>query len=458
MSSTQLPKADKDQVRLPESFESQVEFDWQESPALILNRLSEHLSTTGLSVMHQLNDDQILDAWHQLLDQVLDPGSALWKTAKDRSLRTVIAQEHGMHPETLSRSLSASLELMRDPPKDKRSLNDTAPTATRIKPAFVALAGNTPILLLQLLMPALIQRRPLLFKLPSGAPTFALAVLDALFDILPVSRDAVAALTWSSAASAGTVEAAVCAAQPSFDPMLIYGDDSTVSHYRAQLTKSGEASATLAGFGSKTSVAVIDERESSEPTWLQEVARDIALFEQQGCLSVSAVLVIANQDIANLRAKQLSLALEKITDELPLPKTALRQSLSAARHWFDAALMAGQTCCGDIAKGSAVVVSPSLAPAPAARCVNLLRCSSLADATEALAALKAPSTSLQGLSIWAPEPSQLDHMQQLFASKASASDLRIAPAGQLQRTDAAWQNGGIDLFEFFQAPALSQEP
>jgi hypothetical protein len=108
----------------------------------------------------------------------------------------------------------------------------------------------------------------------------------------------------------------------SCDRLIAYGDDATIESIRNN--------AAVIGFGSRVSGAVVGPT-AMVPKRIDAVAealaRDVALFEQLGCLSLHHVFVVSHStDAARDFAARVAKALERLGDSMPPAKIPLRDA------------------------------------------------------------------------------------------------------------------------------------
>jgi len=286
---------------------------------------------------------------------------------------------------------------------------------------LVVLASNLPALAVQPLLPALLLRRPVLLKSPSAEPLFAPAFLAALARREPRLAGAVAAATWPGGdvemeapvlAKAGTV--------------LAYGDQAALDDLQRR------APGKLIGYGPKTSLAVIGARVDPHEA-AEGLARDIALFDQRGCLSIAAVYTAGD---APALAERLNSALADYARRWP-PGPPARSVLAAVQHLRLEAELRGLWQSSLPVREGTVVVDPDPGFRPSSG-LRTVRVHALEDLARLPALLGSWRGRLQGAALagedgWRLEP-----------ALTSLGISRCAPPGDLQSPDATWHNGGID--------------
>lgn len=380
--------------------------------------------TTGGAALRDLPAERLLDAWtttvevfrdpesaeRQALDPALAATSRLSRAGLDAGLEAVLGGVAG----------AAAAELVRE----GRRRSTTGPSP----PVLVVLAGNLPGLAVQPLLPALALGRSVVLKSSTGEPFFAPAFVAALAGREAAVGAAVAALGWPGGDR--DVEApllAVC------DPVLAYGESSTIADLERRAT------GRVVAYGPKTSLAVVG-RDADPAAVAAGLARDVALFDQRGCLSIAAAYS-EGEELAEALAEALAAELARLADRWP-PGPALASEAAAVRHARDEALMAGARLFPLDPAAGAVVLDPRPAfrPTPGRRTVRVHPVADLAS----LPALLAPWTGrLQG-AVLAGLGGQRETA--LRSALAALGISRFAAPGRLQHPDVRWHNGGIDPF------------
>jgi hypothetical protein len=165
------------------------------------------------------------------------------------------------------------------------------------------------------------------------------------------------------------------------------------------------------------------------------LARDIALFDQRGCLSVQAIYT--EGDPEELAA---ALAWALLLESARLPHGPIDAATAAAvqqlRAEADMRQGRNKDLQLDLAVGTVLVESKTFfRPVPGLRTVRVHSVSKLTDALPALAPWKGK---LQGAVLAGLTADELAATLPLLGFS------RLARAGELQSADASWANGGID--------------
>jgi hypothetical protein len=295
------------------------------------------------------------------------------------------------------------------------------------------LASNLPALAVQTLLPALLVRRPVLLKSPSAEPLFAPAFLTALTRREPRLAGAVAAATWPGGDA--KLEEPVL---EGVGTVLAYGEREALEDLERR------APGKVVGYGPKTSLGVVgasaDVRAAAEG-----LARDVALFDQRGCLSVVAVYTSGD---AEELAGRLETELLDLARRWP-PGPPVRAVSAAVQHVRLEAEMRGLRLSGLAPRQGTVIVDPDpeLKPSPGLRTVRVHPLEDLNRLPEILEPWRRrlQGAALAGEEAWALEP----RLAELGLS-------RFAAPGELQSPDATWLNGGIDPLAALTSPSPSR--
>lgn len=388
-----------------------------------LGRLVAELERGG-AALRALADEDLLAAWSETVEAFLDPGSP-----ERQGLDRALARSTALSPQGLSAGLEAVLGGVRREPAAAllaRTRAIRAGTGGPDTPALVVLAANLPALAVQPLLPALALRRPVLLKSPSAEPFFAPAFLAALARREPRLGGAVAAVAWPGGEEG--LEGAVLAA---VGRILAYGDAPAVADLERR------APGKVVAYGPKLSLAAVGA-EVPPAAVAAGLSRDVALFDQRGCLSIVAVYREGTAEDAAALARALAGELGELAHRWP-PGPADPAALGAVQQLRLTAEMGGISPPVQPlppAAGTVVAVpDPALRAGPGLRTVAVHPLPDLGRLPEILAPWRGrlQGAALAGRSAWAIAP-------RLAALGVS----RLAAPGELQSPDAAWVNGGID--------------
>jgi hypothetical protein len=261
-------------------------------------------------------------------------------------------------------------------------------------------------------------------------PLFAVSILDLARRIAPELAAATAVLWWPRDASA--LEPVVLAAA---DAVTVQGDDASVASVRAKVAHWAPA-ARFVGYDSRWSAGWFEAAAQTAAT-ARALARDVALFDQQGCLSPTWVVAEKGPGL-EAWCGALARGLEALASALP-PGDAGPRARTALRYWRACSHV--QQALGDVARiwespsttGWCVVLLASVTEAasvpesPRDRHVVVVPFENAADLKGVLAARL---DRLQGLSIGLETPPHLP---------AWLRPTRVARAGTLQEAPPDWR-------------------
>jgi hypothetical protein len=381
----------------------------------------------GAGGLGAISDEDLLAAWGDTVATFLRPGSL-----ERRALDPPLARLCALSKEGLKAGLDAILGGYRREPA-AALLNHDRPASAAPEgrgPVLAILAASLPGLAVQPLLPALLARRPVLLKSASAEPLFAPAFLAALVRREPRLANALAAATWPGGEAA--LEEPVLAG---VERVIAYGGQAMLDDLGRRIGEpaGADAAGKLIAFGPKVSLGVVaaaaDLRAAAEG-----LARDVALFDQRGCLSVVAVYTDGDpQALAGRLARELA----ELGERWP-PGPRDRFLSAAVQHLRLDAEMRGLWHSELPLREGTVIVEPrpALKASPGLRTVRVHPLTALARLPEILAPWqgKLQGAALAGEEAWALEPA----LARLGVSRCTAP-------GELQLPDASWRNGGVDL-------------
>jgi hypothetical protein len=397
-----------------------------------LRALAGRVATRGPQVVAAIPVARRLALWNETLAAFLEPGSPERSALLPRLLTSARLSAEGLTEGleiVLGGASGASAAALA---RRAGALADGLAGAAPRTLAGVVLAGNIPGLAVQSLLPALLLGRPLLLKSASAEPWFAPALVAALVAREPALADAYAAVAFT-----GDDAAAFTAAFADTDPLLAYGGAAAVTNLTAHF------GGRLVAHGPKASVAFVGADVDLVGT-ARGLARDIALFDQRGCLSVQAVYTDGDpEELAAALAWALRL------ESARLPHGPIDAATAAAVQQLRAAADLKQGTKSELqlelAVGTVLVESATFfRPVPGLRTVRVHGVPKLTDALPALAAWRGQ---LQGAVLAGPTT------EKLAASLPLLGFSRLAPPGELQSADASWANGGMDPLGVFSRSA-----
>jgi Acyl-CoA reductase (LuxC) len=386
------------------------------------------LAEAGAEALAGLGPGALLAAWGATVAAFRDPGSP-----ERRELDPELARSCRLSLEGLAAGIEAVLGGVREGAAaallERARGYEPAPRT----PVLAVLAANLPALAVQPLLPCLAVGRPAFLKSPSVEPLFAPAFLAALVRREPRLGNGLAAAAWAGGRE--DLEAPVLAG---VGTILAYGGEAAL----ADLSR--RAPGKVIGYGPKTSLAAIGKDADLEAT-ARGLGRDVALFDQRGCLSVAAVYTAG--DAAELAARLARELEERARSWPPGPPTAgeaaaVQQVRGVAAMRGLAVFLPGPSL--PLAAGTVVVdPEPAFQPSPGLRAVRIHPLEDLSR----LPALLAPwAGKLQGAALAGSEALRL------APALAALGISRTAAPGELQSPDASWHNGGIDPLAALASP------
>jgi hypothetical protein len=186
--------------------------------------------------------------------------------------------------------------------------------------ALHVLAGNVPGSGVFGIVGALLAGVPSLVKPAAREPHVASLVVESIASLAPAFRGAIAVASWRG----GTAELDAAALEEA-DLVLAYGRDETLD------ALAGHAHYRLLRFGQRVSVALLARSAATRRT-AAALAEQVALFDQQGCLSVQVACVEESspeetRDFAAMVADELA----RLAGELPRAPLVLAESIAVQR-------------------------------------------------------------------------------------------------------------------------------
>lgn len=380
-----------------------------------LGALVEHLGSVGAAELEEADGGALRIAWERTVDELLDPGSAPRRALDPRWLETT-----RLSPAGLQAAAEAVLGGVRGAPLHGLWAEAEALRPEERGPIAIILAANLPALAVQPLLPTLALRRPVLLKSPSAEPLFAATLVRRLAERHPALGASVAAVTWPGGDR--EIEDAVFARCAR---VLAYGDEVTIADLAERLGR------RLVAYGPRISIAVVGADVDPERV-APGLARDIALFDQRGCLSIHAVFTAGDPGVL---AERLAAELARLHHAWS-PWPAPADQLAAVQQLRLEADMRGLLRPSlDLVAGTVLVEPrPELRPSPGLRTV---RVHPLPDLQRLPVVLTGWEGRLQGVAVEGDDAVALSPaLERLGVS-------RIVPPGALQSPDALWHNGGI---------------
>jgi hypothetical protein len=225
--------------------------------------------------------------------------------------------------------------------------------------------------------------------------------------------------------------------------LVASGSDETIERVRARLT----ARQRLVAYGHKLSVAIVGDPGEELATLAGALARDVALWDQQGCLSPVALFVMAAdaRGAAERIGEALASALGELASALPRGAMGTREAATAAAERSGAEMRraAGEhvTLLGSAGQGFDVVVESNAEwrPAPLGR---FLRIHPVADEAALFDALAPIAPHLSSAAVSGIAGTRGDALvARLHALGAS----RICAPGHMQAPPLDWHHDGLPV-------------
>ncbi len=382
-----------------------------------LGALAAALARSGAEALRSLPTERLAAAWREAVAELRDPDSAARRALADPLARFCRLSAAG-----LDAGLEAVLGGVAGAAAEE--IFELARPVEDPRPVVVVLAANLPALAVQPLLPALALRRPALLKSPSSEPLFAPAFVAALARREPALGRAVAAVTWPGGEP--EIEARVLAAA---GRVLAYGERETVEDLGRR------AGDKLVAFGPKTSLAAVSADLAPEAV-AAGLARDVALFDQRGCLSIQSVYTDGDP---RALADALAAALDRLAGEWPPGPFEPAEAAGVQQLRAEAELRGLYRPPLPFEAGTVVVEPlPEFRPSPGMRAVRVQPLEDLERLPEILLAWDGQ---LQGAALAGAAAEALaPRLESLGLS-------RLAPPGELQSPDALWHNGGAHPLE-----------
>ena len=353
-----------------------------------------------------------------------------------RDVVAKIAAASGWSTQLLDESIDALLT-----PFSRDALTRFAskvPPQTRIG-GFI-MPGNVPGAGMHELVAAMISGAAAFVKTSNREPVFFRAFANTLAKIDPAVGSLLEVTTFSR-----ECEDLTRLMNRECDFMVALGDDASLAHLAG--------AARLFGFGSRTSGAVISlSAPANLPALAAATARDVTLFEQQGCLSPHHIFI---EDAAGATARDfarsLADALTSLAVSLPASKllfntaAAIRRVRERAR-WQSIGARRGELFEGaDMAWTVVFAPSARFTISPGYRTVTV---SSIRNCDDLASRLAPVAGRLEAFALAAAPLSLASFLDTL----AGAGVTYVCEPGKMQSPPLIWPHGGGGFLDFIAVP------
>jgi hypothetical protein len=296
-------------------------------------------------------------------------------------------------------------------------------------------AGNVPGLSLPTVVMGLLAKSAVLLKPGAGEPVLAALVARSLAELDQEMGSCVAAAYWPG----GTADLDQVILSRA-DVLIVEGSDESVAAIRSA------AQGRVLGFGRRVSLAVVAREATSDIEGVAAaIARDVSLYDQQGCLSPQVVYV-ERGGAANPTevAESIGKALISVARELPRGTltSAEHVAVRSFREQAEWRAVAGEDTrvLGDPSDTGPTVLyeaDPSFQPTCLNRTVRVKPLDRLEDLP---AHLGSWAGLVEAIGAAGPE-ARIRDLALTLAGCSSAS--RICPLGQMQVPPLGWHHGGL---------------
>jgi hypothetical protein len=305
-------------------------------------------------------------------------------------------------------------------------------------PGLTALvfSGNVPGVPALSLASALLLKSPCLAKAAHDEPVFPALFAQALAKVDADLGRAVVALNWRGGDD--DIEAALLRGAHA---LVVYGSDSTLDSLRRRTP----SSTMFIGYGHKLSFAVVGREAQAADriaTTARLAARDVSMFDQQGCLSPHLIYVEGDCDAALAFAQVLSGELARFEAEVPRGRLSAGEAAAIQRlrgtYELRSIVEPGVTVQAS-AGSTAWTVLTDPDPRFEASCLNrTVRVKPLADLADLSVHVQDIRHWLQSVGVALPA----DRLALLAATLGALGVTRICPLGSMAEPSADWHHDG----------------
>jgi hypothetical protein len=303
----------------------------------------------------------------------------------------------------------------------------------------VVQAGNIPALALLEVVVTLLSGSTVAVKLSSAEPLTGLLLVQQLRRHFAPSAPPASAFAWTGGDAAREGALLEWARR-----LFAYGNDSTIADLRAR-HHAANAAGRFQGFGHRVSAAYLPRGGFPLGEACQRVAFDVAMWDQEGCLSPHVLFVDDRLDRAGV-CESLAAALGRLDGVLPIGERAFDRRVGLRRLHSDLAARMIRDEGTRVWRGGddlrwtvALVPRGPLRPSPLGRTIVVRPCASDSEMIESLATWYGR---LQCLGVAAP-PEAYEHLARPLAMLGAS---RLCSAGRMQEPGPIWfgEEAGID--------------
>lgn len=312
---------------------------------------------------------------------------------------------------------------------------DTTRRVFAIGPELTAhiFSGNVPGVAVTALVRALLLKSPSFGKTAADEPVLPVLFARALAAVDPELAAAFCLTHWPGGSAA--LEAA-CLAQA--DAVVVYGGAETVQSIQQRIAPGQR----LVIHGARVSVGIVGADAIDEST-ARSVARAVALFDQQGCVSPHIVYVISpDADATPAFANQVANALREIEAELPRGQLTASDAVAIqdARAQAEFRAIGGQNVRIEAGEDLSYTVIYDADPAFRASCLNRVLYVKPASSGSQVADLLSPHRRfLQSIAIAGFAANDAAELARQLGSVGAS---RITSFDALPWPPAAWHHDG----------------
>lgn len=379
--------------------------------------------------------DEILAALDRVVDRWLDRGDPIRREAEER-----LAAGTGLAPAMLARGLSQMVGRVRgigallDQDLGSRYMLDrfTERAAGLRSRAFgpgllvCIFSGNVPGIPAFDMALTLALKSACLARPASAEPVFAELFARSVAEVDPHLGSCLAVRRWGydetlPLESAGAV--------------LAYGSDRSL----AEIRRGVPPGVTFLGHGHKVGFAVV-AREAATAETARLLALDVAMYDQQGCVSPHAAYVEEGGPISpEAFARACGAALAELEGDMPrapldqADALALRSARDEAEFTADAVLGSPESLAWTVVHQG----NPAFLPSPLNRVVRTYGISDLDEVVQVVV------PQLAGLLQTVACAGPLDRLAPLAAALGRSGASRVCPVGRVQEPDPRWRHDGF---------------